>query len=400
MRVALAEARKDLLLLLANRGELISLLLVPLIIVTFLGYAEQALIIPASAYSLPVIDLDRSPQSRQLVDALRSDRSLRVSVAQPTSSGAVDPAGALREAGAAAVLVIPAGSGARMAGGQPVQLRAYTDPSQAERTALVMLSLRRTAARVAAPQAAIQIVAQAAAVPLASAEPSRDVVSAELARPTLTVGVRPASGGRSLPGGFDEAVPGISLMWTIAFFSRGALLADDERRTSRTAARNASTAASRSARLLGRVLSGYLIVGAQIAVLFLVGALVFRIDVGSIAALAVVLAAFVAVPAAGSALLGTLGLDGQLLELMAFVGMFVIGAFSGAFVPLYLLPSWLAAVAVVSPLYWAISAVQDVMIRGAALSDIVQPTAALLALAATCIALAVLAVRSPRRESS
>jgi ABC-2 type transport system permease protein len=83
-----------------------------------------------------------------------------------------------------------------------------------------------------------------------------------------------------------------------------------------------------------------------------------------------------------------------MLEVLAFVGMFVIGAFSGAFVPLYLLPAWLGKAAVVSPLYWAISAVQDVMIRGAAFGDVVQQATALLALAAAFFVVA--AVRSLR----
>lgn len=395
MRVVLAEARKDLLLTWANKAEIVSLLLVPLIVVIFLGYAEEGLIVSHAGYKLAVVDLDGSPQSQQLIAGIRNDAHIDTSVQRPAAFSEADAAHTLRDGSHAALLVIPAGSGTKMARRDSVTLPVYTDPSQANRAALLMLSLRREAARIAAPQAAIDIVDRAAVLPPGMiADTAGAAVSAELAHPTLTVDARPASGGRSLPSGFDEAVPGIALMWTIAFFSRGALVADDERRTFHTAGRTATTRASRTARLLGHVLSGYLIVGLQVAVLFAVGALVFGIDVGSVGALALVLAAFVAVPAAGSALLGALGLDGQMLELLAFVGMFVIGAFSGAFVPLYLLPAWLGKAAVVSPLYWAISAVQDVMIRGAAFGDVVQQATALLALAAAFFVVA--AVRSLR----
>ena len=382
MRVLIAEARKDLLVAWSSKAFVIDLVFIPLVVILFLGYAEQGLIVGKADEKLPVADLDRSPRSVQLIDALRSDGHIAVSVLHPTRFTANDGARVLRDTQQPAVLVIPAGTGKLLDAGQHAELPVYTDPSQATRAGLLVFALQRAAAWMNARGAAVDIVATAAHVPPAAVSARvRNVVDAQLTRPRITVDAHPASAGGGLPSGFDEAVPGVALMWTIGFFARGAAAADDERRAYHTSTRTTTTRASRTARVFGHLVSSYVIVGLQVASLFLVGALVFGINIGNITALAVALTAFVAVPAAGSVALGALGIEAQLLELVMSIGMFVIGALSGAFVPLYLLPHWLEKIAVFSPLYWAISAVQDVMIRGAGLGDIVRPVVALAGLA-------------------
>ena len=149
------------------------------------------------------------------------------------------------------------------------------------------------------------------------------------------------------------------------------------------------TPAAHAARVAGKFTSSYVIVAFQILAVFTLGPLVFGMDLGNWRALAVVLAAFAAFPTAVGVFLAILNVNRSLVQIIALLGTYVIGALSGAFVPVYLLPSWLQPVAVISPLYWAISAAQDVMIRGAGVSEVITPVLALLALSAVFVAASV-----------
>ncbi len=383
MRMLIAEARKEFLVIRTNKAFLIDLIVMPLVVIIFLGYAEQGLIVSNSRYQLPIADLDHSVGSARLIAALRDDGHFDLSVQQPGRFTAADAAREIGGGKHIAVLVIPHGAGRLIAAGQRLDVPVYFDPAQQTRAGLMLLAVQRTLDRFSAPAAAVQIVADAAGMPPATVSSAvRLAVTDQLASPQFTVATHPATRGRSLPNGFDEAVPGIALMWSLMFFSRGALAADDERRTFHTSERAAASPASRVARVLGRLAASYVTVGIQVATLFVLGALVFRMDMGNVTAMVLTLAAFVAVPAAASVAFGAFGVDAQLLELVVSAGAFVLGALSGAFVPLYLLPHWLVRLAIFSPLYWAISAVQDVMLRGAGVGDVVKPVLALLALAA------------------
>lgn len=398
MSTLVAEVRKQLLVALADTGNLVALIVVPLIVVLFLGYAEEGLIVSDSRYRLPVADLDQSPTSAKLVESLRTDGHLDVSVQSVRAFTAADAARELSDGKLVAVMVIPRGTGGLLAAGQHVSLPLYFDPSQQTRAGLMILTIQRIADRFSAPAEVVSIVSHATGMPPAAiATAVRRVVAGQLAGPQFALRSHAATRGRSLPNGFDEAVPGIALMWSLSFLSFGAIAADEERHTYHTWQRTDATPASRLARVCGWLLANYIRVGVQVGILFLVGAMVFRMDVGNVGALCATLAAFVTVPAAASVLFAAFAVSGQLIDLAARVGMFVVGAVSGAFVPLYLLPRWLERVAIFSPLYWAISAVQDVMIRGAGPADVVTPVLALLALASALIAVSMFQFRRARQ---
>jgi ABC-2 type transport system permease protein len=128
-----------------------------------------------------------------------------------------------------------------------------------------------------------------------------------------------------------------------------------------------------------------------------IGKLVFGMHLGDPKALAIILAAFALVPASLGVLVTVMGANYQLVTIVSNVGVFVIGAVSGAFVPLYLLPTWVERIAVISPVYWGLSAAQDVMIRGSTLQDALFPLAALLTFA---IAVLVFSIVHAERSAS
>lgn len=394
LRVCVAELRKTFLLFIDDRAQVVMLFLIPLIIVFFASFAIQGLITSSSRYRLPVVDLDQTPASRAIIDGLENDAQLQLEVRTGSAFEAQGAADTLGGGKRIAVLVIPLGTGAALESGEQAKLPMYVDPTQSARYGLMFLAVERALYRSAAPAAAVKIISDAAGVPEAAVT---DLVGREvdaiLDEPVVDVNAEAASRGQGLPNAYDQTVPGIALMWAMSVFAFAVWLIDDERRLFRTWPRTLGTQGSRMGLLFGRFLTSYAYVAVVVGFLFTVGALVFDMNVGDPAALAGVLAVYATVPAALGTLMAVSGLDRQLAYLLGNVGMFVVGAVSGALVPLYVLPAWLERVAIVSPLYWAKDAAQDVMIRGATLTDVAVPMLALAAIASVCLAAAAMRLR-------
>jgi ABC-2 type transport system permease protein len=79
------------------------------------------------------------------------------------------------------------------------------------------------------------------------------------------------------------------------------------------------------------------------------------------------------------------GLSWAVLMLMAMLG--------GGMLPLFLMPSWLQTLATVSPVAWALTAIEGAVWRGFSLAELALPCAALLLLGAGCLAIGTRAVR-------
>ena len=66
----------------------------------------------------------------------------------------------------------------------------------------------------------------------------------------------------------------------------------------------------------------------------------------------------------------------------AFTGLVVFGAVGGAFVPFNTLPDWAQAIAPITPTYWAMRGMRDIVLEGGGLADVVTPTVVLLGMSA------------------
>jgi len=67
--------------------------------------------------------------------------------------------------------------------------------------------------------------------------------------------------------------------------------------------------------------------------------------------------------------------------------MTVMAMFGGGMVPLFVMPEWMRAVSHVSPVKWAIVALEDALWRGCSLAELAGPVAALLAFGAAFVLL-------------
>ena len=123
--------------------------------------------------------------------------------------------------------------------------------------------------------------------------------------------------------------------------------------------------------LTGKALVAFLMQTAQIAVVLALGALIFGYrPTGSLVALAVVLLSFSAVLSAlGVALALWSRSRDAALSLSNIIGMLAAGI-GGSFSTVSSFPDWAQHAARLSPAYWAITAIQEVTLDGAGLSDV------------------------------
>jgi ABC-2 type transport system permease protein len=115
---------------------------------------------------------------------------------------------------------------------------------------------------------------------------------------------------------------------------------------------------------------------------------------GSVLALAVVVAVFVAMLAAfGVMLVAVFSTMDQALVIGNLGGMLMSGL-GGALAPATSLPGWAQAIAHASPAYWALDALRDITLKGAGLGDVVRPLLVLAGFAVLFALVAALRFRS------
>jgi ABC-2 type transport system permease protein len=203
------------------------------------------------------------------------------------------------------------------------------------------------------------------------------------------VNIREIAGkSRRFPTVYEQNVPAMTVMF--AFFGITTLmfsvLSEHELGTFR---RLASAPVSRVVIILGKVIPPAIVTYVQVLILFLFGYVVFRIQPGNIFAI----------------LLITLGLTMAVTGMASFLSTFVktkrqaggaaytislpLAALGGCMVPAWVMPETMRTVAKITPHYWAITAYQDIMVRGLGAAAVIVPVIVLLAFGLALMALGI-----------
>jgi len=145
------------------------------------------------------------------------------------------------------------------------------------------------------------------------------------------------------------------------------------------------------ASILGGVFTGTLIRGMiQIIIFWVVGLLVFNIDLGLAPAAVIILSILMVIMSSAFALmLATLAKTQRSAGSLAVVTALVLAPLGGCWWPLFILPKWLQALAKISPHAWANTGFNKLMLFGADFGAVVPEMLALLAFAAVFGAIAV-----------
>ena len=323
-----------------------------------------------------VVDLDRSPASRDLIAMMRTDSSLRVTDSAAASPGAsrtpIDRAGAealVRGGDAPVALVIPAGWGATFPslGGGGLKAEVLADPSDPVARYVAIGNVQRAAAKL------VQGAMGAMPAPGGGAA---GVQEAGMLVPTEVKNVVGDNKRRGYMISFYAA--GIAVMFLLFSCSSagGALLDEQE---SGTLERVLNTRVGMGGLLAGKWLHIALLGVTQITVMFLYGMLAFRLDLLGHLPGFIVMTVFTAAAAAGFGLvLATLCRTRQQLGGISTIVILSMSALGGSMFPRFLMSEGMQKVGLVTFNAWALDGYLKVFWREAKLIEL-WPQVAVLA---------------------
>lgn len=397
-----------------EKGLILVLLLMPLAFILPIGQAYTGGAAGAGDTNRPllVIDYDGGPQAQDLIETLaesfRIERSLPAEAAERTGLAA-DPACAapgpacddqiaraeLRASARGLALLIPAGLSAAFAQSQPMTITLLYDPAgDVNRRDQVEGVIRGAAIAISLEKQVRQGQQDMQDLTAIASDEVKDAV-AGAARRTDTHTIRSAIAFEAIPPAnylerrpptpLQQAIPGFTVMFVflVAGFMAGWSI--DEKKNG-VLRRLRSLPVSTASLLAGKLFYGLAISLVQILVLFLATSLMFRLDLGQDPL------AFLLVGVALAAVVACLGLLASAIKLpgSAITAPLVIGALLGGclFSPDFM-PPWLRTISYFIPHTWAMTAYQDLLVRGQGLAQVLPEIGVLLVFAAAFFGLGV-----------
>jgi ABC-2 type transport system permease protein len=386
-------ALKDLAQILGDRKALLFLVAMPIVFTIFMGFAyrggsaEDA----AADARIPLAVVDPQPDgrlNRLLLARLEASDALRpISMAQDAALQA------LSGGDVSGVLLIPPDFSAQAESGATPQLTLVADASGAGGQSLYQL-LRVPVSQL---MSAVQIARISAEVQAAPAEysPALELAwskwEANANRRLVQVEQAVARPQSDWTGGnpYNQASPGILVQFAIFGLVTSGQILVQERKT-RTLQRLLTTAIRPWEIVAGHLLAMFAITFLQTMMLILFGQLALRVDYLAeplgVLLIAVALGLWVA---SMGLLIGAIAKADDQVVLYSLVVMFLFSALGGTWFPLEASGGAFAAIGRLTPSAWAMTGLQNILIRGLGLDSAWLPAAILLAYAAGFFLLAV-----------
>ncbi len=427
MNALTALVRKDLIQYFSNKRALAITLAAPILISAFFGSVLGGAPKKPTRVPVAVVDLDRSPVSRDIVKSMQADTTFDLRE--------VDEAQALvavRKGEVRAAAVFPVGFGAQApramfasAAAKP-EIVVHYDPSQAMTLTLVkgllaehvMQSVSRavfsldsgsqviTGMRSDVERAPMEEGRRADLIGLLDSV--QKVQGNQAAAPGRSGGAAGNSGGgagMSMPfalkqqeaagrvdrgyNGFAHAFAGMGVQFVLFMgieMGVGLLLM----RRMGLWKRLRAAPVSRGLLLGSRVASGTLIAAILLTCIYAAAILVFgvRID-GSVAGFLLVVISFAILTASFGLLIAAVGKTPEATRGLAILATLMLVMLGGAWVPTFVFPEWLQTATQFVPTRWAIDGLEAMTWRGQGLDAVLVPVGAMLACAAVCAWIAV-----------
>lgn len=419
-----ALVRKDLLIYLASRRALVLSLVAPILIAAFFGSLFGGKNTKVSHVPVAVTDLDQSPLSQDIVRRLQAEPALAVKVMPADAAAAEVRKGELR-----AAITLPVGFGEQaqrgLFGGPKPEVALVVDPSQAMVVGLVQGLLTQHAMAPISeaafrpnPQLLTDWQASVAQAPMPAAEREAlqglansigRVQAAQAARADAGAASAPPAGmamGQPFtlkqvaaigPGdpaqGYDSyahsfAGMGVQFILMLGVDFGVGLLA--LRRTSLWQRLQAAPM-GRGTLVGSRWASATAIAAGVFTVLWLVAVLAFGVQVrGSVAGLALVTLAFALMTGSFGLMIAALGGTPEATRGLAILATLLMVMLGGAWVPSFIFPPTVQAIAAWVPTTWAVNGMDAMTWRGLPFSAALAPAAVLTAFAVLFGAVALL----------
>ena len=383
-------ALKDLSQMLRDKKSLLFLVAMPIVFTLFMGFAYNSGGDENADTRLPLAVVAESGSRLEEMLVERLETSDAVKVVRLEKAEALE---SFQKGKVAGVLVIPSDFGKTDTGRQNPQLTLIAEANSAEGQSLYQLlrvpvSQLMGAAEVAKISADLQANPAEYAPALELAWAKWDENSRlELVRTELAVAQAQESWFGDNP--YNQASPGIIVQFAIFGLVTSAQILVSERKT-RTLQRLMTTAMRPWEMVAGHLLAMFALTFLQTALLVVFGQFALGVDylrepLGTL----LVSAALGLWVASMGLLIGTLAKGDDQVILYSMVAMFLFSALGGTWFPLESAGSAFATLGRLMPSAWAMTGLQNILIRGLGLEATLLPTSILLTYAAGFFGLAV-----------
>lgn len=385
-------ALKDLSQMFRDKRSLLFLVAMPLVFTFFMGFAYKTGADQNTDSRIPLAVIDPEPDAvlnKMLTSRLSLSKDIRIELMNES-----DAMNALYKGKVAGVLVIPPGFSEQATAEKEPQLKLIAESSSARGQSLYQLlrvpvSQLMSAVEIARISAEVQSdpVDYAPAFELAWSKWDLNwrmpLVKTELAvanqKNTDWTGGNP----------YNQASPGILVQFAIFGLVTSAQILVQEKK-SRTLQRLITTAMKPSEIVAGHMVAMLTITFLQTAMLVLFGQWVLKVDYlrEPLAVLLVALALGLWVSSMGL-LIGVIASEEQQVILYAMIAMFLFSALGGTWFPLETSSGAFATLGKLTPSSWAMTGLQNILIRGLGLESVWLAVGILLAYAIFFFVLAV-----------
>ncbi len=375
MKKLLYIALNELHLLLKDRMAVIWMVILPLGMTTIMGLVfggfgreSEAVVI-----DLPVVDQDGGEMATVVLDILSQTESLHVETEYDEETARQLVSDGKR----AGVVIIPQGFSDAITSGRPTALELIVAPGG--QTAPLLEGMVRG---VASTFSSVQTTVEVAISEVQRATGSYDLDYEGIAKRVVAIALErledPPVRARITTVGsaeeefniFDQMVPGYAVMFAMftVLSAAGGILEEKERGTFK---RLLIAPIPRWSLLGGKLMAQFLTGVGQIALMFLFGALVFHVNLGSspLGLLLVTLATCWATTSLGILLVAVIRSRKQIhpITTLIILGSSAIG---GSWYPLFMMPKAVQQVARVTLVAWAMEGYNRLMILGGSLADV------------------------------
>jgi ABC-2 type transport system permease protein len=425
MMILLAVIKKDLRLLLRDRGQLMFLFLTPLafIIPISVTFPKDGYILnPDFKPPLPVVIHDTAASAeggeaangehvQELLDFLIESFEVETDFSASAQELGLSGEAACSQSGPACdeliavtlvekqerntALVIPAGFSASIEDGQRVTMTLYYNPvGDAIDRQIHEAVIKGGASQLSIQNQVFSGFEQFEDLSTFAPESIQDAIEDEQAaaeegaeqQPALSVvTVHPSSFVlEKQPDTYQQTIPGYTVMFV--FFLVGFLRATiNMEQNNGTFRRLLSTPVSRSQLLAGKMFSALLVGVMQVFIMFAIGHFLFGMGLGRSPAALILLTVSVALAAVG---IGLAAASFNLANVLS-VPLIVAALIGGCMFPVDWLPQFVRTIAYAVPHSWAMTGYQDILVRGHGLVEVLPSIVVLLGFAVVFFAIAV-----------
>jgi ABC-2 type transport system permease protein len=376
MKKSLYIALNELLLLLKDRMAVVWMVILPLAMTVIMGLIFGGLGggSEAAVIDLPVVDHDGGEMAAVVLDILSQAENLHLETAYDAEAARELVADGKR----AGAVVIPAGFSAAMTSGQPTALELVVVPG-GQTTPLLEGMVRSVASAFSNVQTTVEVAISEVQRATGShhldyqgiAERAVTTALERLHDPPIRTSVTTVGSTEKEEFHiFDQVVPGYAVMFAMftVLSAAGGILEEKERGTFK---RLLIAPLPQWSLLGGKLLAQFLMGVGQIALMFLFGALVFRVQLGDslLGLLLLTLATCWATTSLGILLVSVIRSRKQIhpITTLIILGSSAIG---GSWYPLFMMPKAVQQVARFTLVAWAMEGYNRLMILGGSLADV------------------------------